>query len=119
MGTVIVVTSGKGGTGKTSLTSGVASCPPPWGRKCCASIWTSVSATWTSPGHDRPGADGLHRRAAAAAASLERAAVAHPSSGACILLTAPARPTPPPMRRGANGGHELESPGTGQDTTTS
>ncbi len=33
MGTVIVVTSGKGGTGKTSLTGGVASCLAALGRQ--------------------------------------------------------------------------------------
>ena len=33
MGTVIVITSGKGGTGKTSLTGGAASCLAALGRR--------------------------------------------------------------------------------------
>ena len=33
MGTVIMVTSGKGGTGKTSLTAGVSSCLAALGRR--------------------------------------------------------------------------------------
>ena len=34
MGTVIAVTSGKGGTGKTSITGGVAAClAQPWNKK--------------------------------------------------------------------------------------
>ena len=41
MSTAIVITSGKGGTGKTSLTGGVAS--------CLAALGTSACATWISP----------------------------------------------------------------------
>ena len=33
MGTAVMVTSGKGGTGKTSLTAGVASCLAALGRR--------------------------------------------------------------------------------------
>ena len=51
MGTVIVITSGKGGTGKTSLTGGVASCLAALNHRTlsCALTWTSAFGTWTSP----------------------------------------------------------------------
>ncbi|UQT49566.1 hypothetical protein M5E87_07265 [Flavonifractor plautii] len=47
MSTAIVITSGKGGTGKTSITGGVASCLAALGHRCSASTWISACATWT------------------------------------------------------------------------
>ena len=46
MSTAIVITSGKGGTGKTSITGGVASCLAALGHRVL-STWTSACATWT------------------------------------------------------------------------
>ncbi len=49
MGIVITVTSGKGGTGKTSITGGVAASLALWARsEYCASTWTSACVIWTS-----------------------------------------------------------------------
>ncbi len=53
MGTVIAVTSGKGGTGKTSITGGVAASLALMGHTVlCIDMdigWTSACVIWTSP----------------------------------------------------------------------
>ena len=78
MGIVIAVTSGKGWTGKTSVTGGSPPVWPGWVSGCCASIWTSACGIWTSP-------LGLSDRAlmdfsdvAEGRCPLARAAVTHP-----------------------------------------
>ena len=44
MSTAIVITSGKGGTGKTSLTGGLGSCLAALGKRVL--IWISACGTW-------------------------------------------------------------------------
>ena len=94
MGTVIVVTSGKGGTGKTSLTGGVASCLAALGQKVlCIDLDIGLRNLDISLGMtDRAlmdFTDVLEGRC-----TLERAAVEHPVIRGLYLLTAPVRPTP-------------------------
>lgn len=94
MGTVIVVTSGKGGTGKTSLTGGVASCLAALGRRVlCVDMDIGLRNLDISLGMtDRAVmdfTDVLEGRC-----SLDRAAVAHPVIQGLHLLTAPV--TAPP-----------------------
>ena len=89
MGTVIVVTSGKGGTGKTSLTGGVASCLAALGRQVlCIDMDIGLRNLDISLGMtDRAlmdFTDVLEGRC-----SLERAAVEHPVIRNLYLLTAP------------------------------
>lgn len=94
MGTVIVVTSGKGGTGKTSLTGGVASCLAALGHSVlCIDMDIGLRNLDISLGMtDRAVmdfTDVLEGRC-----TLERAAVAHPVIRGLHLLTAPVT-TPP------------------------
>ena len=49
MGSVIVVTSGKGGTGKTSITGGVGSCLARLGKSVLCIDMDIFCAIWTSP----------------------------------------------------------------------
>ena len=97
MGTVIVVTSGKGGTGKTSLTGGVASCHAALGQKVlCIDLDIGLRNLDISLGMtDRAlmdFTDVLEGRC-----TLERAAVEHPVIRGLYLLTAPVRPSPASM----------------------
>ena len=97
MGTVIVVTSGKGGTGKTSLTGGVASCLAALGQKVlCIDLDIGLRNLDISLGMtDRAlmdFTDVLEGRC-----TLERSAVEHPVIRGLYLLTAPVRPTPVAM----------------------
>lgn len=97
MGTVIVVTSGKGGTGKTSLTGGVASCLAALGRQVlCIDMDIGLRNLDISLGMtDRAlmdFTDVLEGRC-----SLERAAVEHPVIRNLYLLTAPVSPPPHPL----------------------
>ena len=89
MGTVIVVTSGKGGTGKTSLTSGVASCLAALGHQVL-SIDVDIGLRNLDLNL------GLSDRALmdftdvlCGRCPLERAAVPHPVIQGLSLLTAP------------------------------
>ena len=94
MGTVIVVTSGKGGTGKTSLTSGVASCLAALGQKVlCIDLDIGLRNLDISLGMtDRALMD--FTDVVEGRCTLERAAVEHPVIRGLYLLTAPVRPTP-------------------------
>ncbi|WP_297718527.1 septum site-determining protein MinD [Intestinimonas sp.] len=97
MGTVIVVTSGKGGTGKTSLTGGTASCLAALGQKVlCIDLDVGLRNLDISLGMtDRAlmdFTDVLEGRC-----TLERAAVEHPVIRGLYLLTAPVRPSPAAM----------------------
>ena len=92
MATAIVVTSGKGGTGKTSLTGGVASCLAALGnRVLCIDMDVGLRNLDLSLGlSDRAlmdFTDVLEGRC-----SLERAAVPHPVIADLCLLTAPVKP---------------------------
>ena len=97
MGTVIVVTSGKGGTGKTSLTGGVASCLAALGQKVlCIDLDIGLRNLDISLGMtDRALMD--FTDVVEGRCSLERAAVEHPVIRGLYLLTAPVRPTPNAM----------------------
>ena len=94
MGTVIVVTSGKGGTGKTSLTGGVASCLAALGQKVlCIDLDIGLRNLDISLGMtDRALMD--FTDVVEGRCTLERAAVEHPVIRGLFLLTAPGRPTP-------------------------
>ena len=97
MGTVIVVTSGKGGTGKTSLTGGVASCLAALGKKVlCIDMDIGLRNLDISLGMtDRAlmdFTDVLEGRC-----SLKRAAVEHPVIQGLYLLTAPVTAPPRPL----------------------
>ena len=94
MGTVIVVTSGKGGTGKTSLTGGVASCLSALGQKVlCIDLDIGLRNLDISLGMtDRALMD--FTDVVEGRCTLERAAVEHPVIRGLYLLTAPVRPTP-------------------------
>lgn len=100
MGTVIVVTSGKGGTGKTSLTGGLASCLAALGhRVLCIDMDIGLRNLDISLGMtDRAlmdFTDVLYGRC-----SLRRAAAAHPAIPGLFLLTAPlSLPYPEPDER--------------------
>lgn len=97
MGTIIVVTSGKGGTGKTSLTGGVASCLAALEqRTLCIDMDIGLRNLDISLGMtDRAlmdFTDVLENRC-----SLERAAVEHPVIRNLFLLTAPVTSPPYPL----------------------
>lgn len=97
MGTIIVVTSGKGGTGKTSLTGGVASCLAALGqRTLCIDMDIGLRNLDISLGMtDRAlmdFTDVLDGRC-----TLSRAAVEHPIIHNLFLLTAPVTPPPYPL----------------------
>ena len=89
MGTVIAVTSGKGGTGKTSLTGGVASCLAALGKQVlCIDMDIGLRNLDLTLGmSDRALMD--FTDVAAGRAPLERAAVPHPVIRGLSLLTAP------------------------------
>ena len=89
MGQVIVVASGKGGTGKTSLTAGVSSCLAALGhRVLCVDMDVGLRNLDLSLGMtDRvlmDFSDVVSRRC-----TLERAAVEHPDIPGLFLITAP------------------------------
>ena len=89
MSTAIVVTSGKGGTGKTSVTGGVASCLAALGHKVlCIDMDIGLRNLDLSLGlSDRAlmdFTDVIHGRC-----TLERAAIPHPVIENLSLLTAP------------------------------
>ena len=94
MGAVIVVTSGKGGTGKTTLTAGISSCLAAIGhRVLCIDMDIGLRNLDISLGmSDRAVmdfTDVVHGRC-----SLERGAAEHPVIKGLFLLTAPMRLTP-------------------------
>ena len=100
MGTVVVVTSGKGGTGKTSLTGGVASCLAALGHKVlCIDMDIGLRNLDNSLGMtDRAVmdfTDVLEGRC-----TLERAAVPHPVIQGLHLLTAPVTLPPQTLDEG-------------------
>ncbi len=100
MGTVVVVTSGKGGTGKTSLTGGVASCLAALGHKVlCIDMDIGLRNLDISLGMtDRAVmdfTDVLEGRC-----TLERAAVPHPVIQGLHLLTAPVTLPPQALDEG-------------------
>ncbi|MBU5435407.1 septum site-determining protein MinD [Pseudoflavonifractor sp. MSJ-37] len=89
MSTVIAVTSGKGGTGKTSLTGAVASCLAALGRQVlCVDMDVGLRNLDLTLGmSDRALMD--FTDVLSGRATLERAAVAHPQIQGLYLLTAP------------------------------
>ena len=93
MGQVIVVASGKGGTGKTSLTAGVSSCLAALGHKVlCVDMDIGLRNLDLSLGlTDRVLMD--FSDVAAGRCTLQRAAVEHPDIPGLHLITAPLDPT--------------------------
>ena len=91
MGTVITVTSGKGGTGKTTVTGGVASCLARLGKTVlCIDMDIGLRNLDISLGlSDRALMD--FSDVARGRCSLAEAAVEHPDIRGLYLLTAPAR----------------------------
>ena len=89
MGTVIVVTSGKGGTGKTSFTGGVASCLAALGhRTLCIDMDMGLRNLDLTLGmSDRAVMD--FTDVMEGRCPLEKAAVPHPVISNLFLLTAP------------------------------
>lgn len=89
MGTVIVVTSGKGGTGKTSFTGGVSSCLAALGKRVlCLDADVGLRNLDLSLGlTDRAVMD--FSDVIAGRASLSEAAAEHPDIPGLFLLTAP------------------------------
>lgn len=89
MGTVIAVTSGKGGTGKTSITGGVASCLARLGKSVlCIDMDIGLRNLDISLGlSDRALMD--FSDVAEGRCPLARAAVSHPELPGLALLTAP------------------------------
>lgn len=94
MGTAIVVTSGKGGTGKTTLTAGVSSCLAAIGhRVLCIDMDIGLRNLDISLGMtDRAVMD--FSDVAEGRCTLERGAAAHPVIDGLYLLTAPMRLSP-------------------------
>ena len=94
MGTVITVTSGKGGTGKTTVTGGVASCLARLGRRVlCIDMDIGLRNLDISLGlSDRALMD--FADVALGNCPLDRAAVGHPDLPGLFLLTAPMRLPP-------------------------
>ena len=92
MSTAIVITSGKGGTGKTSLTAGLGSCLAALGKQVlCIDMDVGLRNLDLSLGlSDRALMD--FTDVLAGRCSLERAAVEHPVIQGLYLLTAPVRP---------------------------
>ena len=91
MGTAIVVTSGKGGTGKTTLTAGIASCLAAIGhRVLCIDMDVGLRNLDLSLGMtDRAVMD--FTDVVEGRCPLERGAAAHPAIDGLFLLTAPLR----------------------------
>ena len=100
MGTVITVTSGKGGTGKTTVTGGVASCLARLGRRVlCIDMDIGLRNLDISLGlSDRALMD--FADVALGNCPLARAAVSHPDLPNLSLLTAPMR-LPPHVTAGS------------------
>ena len=100
MSTAIVITSGKGGTGKTSLTGGVASCLAALGhRVLCIDMDIGLRNLDISLGlSDRALMD--FADVALGNCPLARAAVSHPDLPNLSLLTAPMR-LPPHVTAGS------------------
>ena len=100
MGTVITVTSGKGGTGKTTVTGGVASCLARLGKTVlCIDMDIGLRNLDISLGlSDRALMD--FADVALGNCPLARAAVAHPDLPNLSLLTAPMR-LPPHVTAGS------------------
>jgi septum site-determining protein MinD len=94
MGTAIVVTSGKGGTGKTSLTAGISSCLAAIGRRVlCVDMDIGLRNLDISLGlSDRVLMD--FSDVVEGRCTLERGAVEHPVIRGLYLLTAPLRLEP-------------------------
>lgn len=94
MATAIVVTSGKGGTGKTSVTGGVASCLAALGEQVlCIDMDISLRNLDLTLGlADRALMD--FTDVLAGRCTLARAAVTHPAIPNLALLTAPLSPLP-------------------------
>ena len=94
MGTVITVTSGKGGTGKTTVTGGVASCLARLGKRVlCIDMDIGLRNLDISLGlSDRALMD--FADVALGNCPLGRAAVSHPDLPGLSLLTAPMRLSP-------------------------
>lgn len=94
MGTVIVITSGKGGTGKTTLTAGVSSCLAAMGRRVlCVDMDIGLRNLDLSLGMaDRVVMD--FSDVVEGRCSLDRGAAAHPVIEGLYLLTAPMRLPP-------------------------
>ena len=94
MGTVIAVTSGKGGTGKTTVTGGVASCLARMGRTVlCVDMDIGLRNLDISLGlSDRALMD--FADVALGRCPLSRAAVSHPELPGLFLLTSPMRLPP-------------------------
>ena len=101
MSTAIVITSGKGGTGKTSLTGGVASCLAALGhRVLCIDMDIGLRNLDLNLGlSDRAVMD--FTDVLAGRCSLERAAVPHPEIQGLSLLTAPVNLPGAPLDEGA------------------
>ena len=91
MGTAIVVTSGKGGTGKTTLTAGISSCLAAIGRRVlCIDMDIGLRNLDISLGmSDRVVMD--FSDVVEGRCSLERGAAPHPVIDGLHLLTAPMR----------------------------
>ncbi|MEQ2456638.1 septum site-determining protein MinD [Flavonifractor hominis] len=91
MSTAIVITSGKGGTGKTSLTGGVASCLAALGRQVlCIDMDIGLRNLDLTLGmSDRALMD--FTDVLSGRCTLERAAVSHPVIQGLSLITAPVR----------------------------
>ena len=89
MSTAIVITSGKGGTGKTSITGGVASCLAALGhRVLCIDMDIGLRNLDLTLGlSDRALMD--FTDVLCGRCTLERAAVPHPVIQGLFLLTAP------------------------------
>ena len=89
MGVVIVITSGKGGTGKTTVTGGVAAALSRVGRKVlCIDMDIGLRNLDITLGlHDRALLD--FTDVALGRVPLERAVVSHPDLPGLWLLTAP------------------------------
>lgn len=101
MGCAIAVTSGKGGTGKTSLTGGVASCLAAMGHKVlCIDMDIGLRNLDLSLGmSDRAFMD--FTDVLAGRCSLERAALPHPVISGLHLLTAPISSPDRPLEEAA------------------
>ncbi|MCD7946993.1 MAG: septum site-determining protein MinD [Oscillospiraceae bacterium] len=97
MATAIVVTSGKGGTGKTSVTGGVAACLAMLGSHVlCIDMDISLRNLDLSLGlSDRALMD--FTDVLSGRCTLARGAVSHPDIPKLSLLTAPLSPLPTPL----------------------
>ena len=110
MGTVITVTSGKGGTGKTTVTGGVASCLARLGKNVlCIDMDIGPSEPGYFAGTQRPGADGLCRRGPGELSPGPGRRVP-PDLPNLSLLTAPMR-LPAPSDGGQHSGAAAHGPG--------